>query len=74
MLLKLYSLLILILDLIMLLMEICCSMLVAFYRTFNPLPLKSLNGEIAMVMIFIKYSFKYLTTLRDIYTFYTRLR
>lgn len=55
-------------------MEICCSMLVAFYRTFNPLPLKSLNGEIAMVMIFIKYSFKYLTTLRDIYTFYTRLR
>lgn len=57
----------------MLLIEICCSMLVAFYQTFNPPPLKSLNGEIAMVMIFIKYGSKYLTPMREIYKFYTRL-
>ncbi|KAL2749098.1 17-beta-hydroxysteroid dehydrogenase 13-like [Vespula maculifrons] len=48
--LRLYSLLVLILDLIMLLIEICCSILVAFYRTFNPPSLKSLNGEVAMVI------------------------
>ncbi|KAL2718694.1 17-beta-hydroxysteroid dehydrogenase 13-like [Vespula squamosa] len=48
--LRLYSLLVLILDLITLLIEICCSMLIAFYRTFNPPSLKSLNGEVAMVI------------------------
>ncbi|KAK2580545.1 hypothetical protein KPH14_007678 [Odynerus spinipes] len=50
MLLRLYSLLVLILDIIMLLIGICFSILVAFYRTFRPPSLKSLHGEVAMVI------------------------
>ncbi|XP_053998640.1 17-beta-hydroxysteroid dehydrogenase 13-like [Hylaeus anthracinus] len=50
MLLKLYSLFILILDLIMLLIGIFFAILIALYRTFNPPPLKSLRGEVAMVV------------------------
>ncbi|XP_029048374.1 17-beta-hydroxysteroid dehydrogenase 13-like isoform X2 [Osmia bicornis bicornis] len=50
MLLKLYSLFILTLDLVTLLFGIVFAILVTFYRMFRPPPLKSLRGEIAMVV------------------------
>ncbi|XP_076168927.1 17-beta-hydroxysteroid dehydrogenase 13 isoform X3 [Ptiloglossa arizonensis] len=50
MLLKLYSLFILILDLVTLLTGIFFAILIALYRTFRPPPLKSLHGEVAMVV------------------------
>ncbi|XP_043462518.1 17-beta-hydroxysteroid dehydrogenase 13-like isoform X1 [Leptopilina heterotoma] len=50
MLLRIYSLIVLALDLITLLVGIWFAILVAFYRTFKPPPLKSLNGEVAMVI------------------------
>lgn len=50
MLLKLYSLFILILDLVTLLIGIAFAILVAFYRMFRPPPLKSLRRETAMVV------------------------
>lgn len=50
MLLRLYSLLVFTLDIIMLLIGICFSFLVALYRTFRPQSLKSLQGEVAMVI------------------------
>ncbi|XP_015126327.1 17-beta-hydroxysteroid dehydrogenase 13 [Diachasma alloeum] len=50
MLLKVYSLVVLTLDLITLLCGIWLSIIVALYRTLRPPPLKQLNGEIAMVV------------------------
>ncbi|KAG7207726.1 hypothetical protein KM043_009342 [Ampulex compressa] len=50
MLLKLYSLFVLTLDLITLFIGISFAILNAVYRTFRPPPLKSLHGEVAMVI------------------------
>ncbi|XP_044001247.1 17-beta-hydroxysteroid dehydrogenase 13-like [Aphidius gifuensis] len=50
MLLKIYSLFILSLDLITLFFGIWLSIILAIYRSFNPPSLKSLHGEIAMVV------------------------
>ncbi|XP_043265376.1 17-beta-hydroxysteroid dehydrogenase 13-like isoform X3 [Colletes gigas] len=50
MLIKLYSLFILILDLATLLIGIFFAILIAVYRTFRPPPLKSLHGEVAMIV------------------------
>ncbi|XP_031850280.1 17-beta-hydroxysteroid dehydrogenase 13 isoform X2 [Nomia melanderi] len=50
MLLKLYSLFILMLDLVTLSVGIFFEILIAIYRTFKPLPLKNLHGEVAMVV------------------------
>ncbi|XP_033207448.1 17-beta-hydroxysteroid dehydrogenase 13-like isoform X2 [Belonocnema kinseyi] len=48
--LRIYSLLVLAVDLTILLVEIWFSILVACYRTFRPPPLKNLHGEVAMVI------------------------
>ena len=50
MLLRLYSLVILILDLVTLLFGIFFAILIALYRIFRPPPLKNLYGEVAMVV------------------------
>ncbi|XP_061938433.1 17-beta-hydroxysteroid dehydrogenase 13 isoform X1 [Apis cerana] len=50
MLLRLYSLVILIVDLVTLLFGIFFAILIALYRIFRPPPLKSLRGEVAMVV------------------------
>ncbi|KAI4500186.1 hypothetical protein M0802_004603 [Mischocyttarus mexicanus] len=47
---RLYSLTILALDIITLSIGICFSILISFYRTIRPPSLKSLNGEIALVI------------------------
>ncbi|XP_014601714.1 PREDICTED: short-chain dehydrogenase/reductase family 16C member 6-like isoform X1 [Polistes canadensis] len=47
---RLYSLFVLALDLITLSLGICFTILVSLYRTIRPLSLKSLNGEIAIVV------------------------
>lgn len=52
MLLRLYSLVILILDLVTLLFGIFFAILIALYRIFRPPPLKNLYGEVAMVIKF----------------------
>ncbi|KZC06947.1 Epidermal retinol dehydrogenase 2 [Dufourea novaeangliae] len=48
--LQVYSLFILMLDLVTLLVGIFFAILMAIYRTFRPPPLKSLHGEVAMVV------------------------
>ncbi|XP_011692648.1 PREDICTED: 17-beta-hydroxysteroid dehydrogenase 13-like isoform X2 [Wasmannia auropunctata] len=50
MLLRVYSLCILALDLVTLLVGVCCTILIAVYRMFRPPPLKSLSYEVAMVV------------------------
>ncbi|XP_017876419.1 17-beta-hydroxysteroid dehydrogenase 13-like isoform X2 [Ceratina calcarata] len=50
MLLKLYSIIILILDLVTLVFGMFFAILIAFYRIFRPPPLKSLRGEVAMIV------------------------
>ncbi|KAK9296495.1 hypothetical protein QLX08_009539 [Tetragonisca angustula] len=50
MMLKLYFLLILILDLWTLLFKIFFAIIIALYRIFRPLPLKNLKSEVAMVV------------------------
>ncbi|CAK9815287.1 Epidermal retinol dehydrogenase 2 [Anthophora plagiata] len=50
MLLRLYSLFILILDLVTLLIGIFFAIVIALYRIFRPPPLKYLRGEVAMVV------------------------
>ncbi|XP_076671582.1 17-beta-hydroxysteroid dehydrogenase 13 isoform X3 [Andrena cerasifolii] len=50
MLIKLYSIFILTLDVVTLLIGIFFAILIALYRTFRPPPLKSLRGEVAMVV------------------------
>ncbi|XP_074110324.1 17-beta-hydroxysteroid dehydrogenase 13 [Cotesia typhae] len=50
MLLKIYSLMVLMLDLLTLLFGIIISIIVAFYRTLRPPAMKSLQGEVAMVI------------------------
>ncbi|CAL7941044.1 unnamed protein product [Xylocopa violacea] len=50
MLIRLYSLIILILDLVTLLFGIFFTILIALYRIFRPPPLKNLRGEVAMVV------------------------
>lgn len=50
MLLRIYSLIVLALDLLMLLIGIWISIIVAVYRTIKPPPLKSVYGEVAMVV------------------------
>ncbi|XP_011633308.1 17-beta-hydroxysteroid dehydrogenase 13-like isoform X1 [Pogonomyrmex barbatus] len=50
MLLRIYSLCILMLDLAMLFIGVSCTILIAIYRMFRPPPLKNLNHEVAMVV------------------------
>ncbi|CAK9828714.1 Epidermal retinol dehydrogenase 2 [Anthophora retusa] len=50
MLLRLYSLFILILDLVTLLIGIFFAIVIALYRIFRPPPMKYLHGEVAMVV------------------------
>ncbi|CAD6234075.1 GSCOCG00007527001-RA-CDS [Cotesia congregata] len=50
MLLKVYSLMVLMLDLLTLLFGIIISIIVAFYRTLRPPAMKSLHGEVAVVI------------------------
>ncbi|XP_015610134.1 17-beta-hydroxysteroid dehydrogenase 13 isoform X2 [Cephus cinctus] len=50
MLLRVYSLVVLALDLITLFIGIWFSVIVALFRTFRPPPLKNLTGEVAMVI------------------------
>ncbi|XP_034943370.1 17-beta-hydroxysteroid dehydrogenase 13-like [Chelonus insularis] len=50
MLLKIYSMLVLTLDVIALIFGICFSIILAFYRTLKPLPMKSLQNEVIMVI------------------------
>lgn len=50
MLLRIYSLCVLMLDVTMLLSGIFCTILNAIYRTFRPPPLKNLNCEVAIVV------------------------
>lgn len=49
MLIKIYSLIVLALDLSTLLFGIWISIIVALYRTLRPPPMKNLQGEVAMV-------------------------
>lgn len=51
MLLKVYSLMILMLDLITLLFGVIISIIVTFYRTLRPPAMKNINGEVAMVIL-----------------------
>lgn len=50
MLLRIYSLCVLLLDLVTLLIGIFFSILIAFYRIFRPPAMKNLRGEVAMVV------------------------
>lgn len=63
MLLKIYSLMVLMLDLLTLLFGIIISIIVAFYRTLRPPAMKSLQGEVAMV---IKMINKIFTTINNV--------
>lgn len=55
--LRIYSLIILALDLFTLLIGIWFAIILAVYRTFRPPPLKKLRGEVAMVsqQFFLNY-------------------